>query len=89
MSSLLPLPEVVTRIRGEFVEMPCLRLTPAQAQRLWHLDATTCEALLSVLVQTGFLYRDSAGRYLRTSGSVTASVPRVAAAAATVAAGAA
>ena len=29
------------RIRGEFLEMPGLRLTSAQAARLWHVDAAT------------------------------------------------
>ena len=30
--------DVLQRIQGEFVEMPGLRLTAAQAQRLWGLD---------------------------------------------------
>ena len=32
---------IVTRIRGEFNEMPGLCLTFQQAQRLWALDGTT------------------------------------------------
>ena len=31
--------QMLQRIQGEFVEMPGLRLTAAQAQRLWGLDA--------------------------------------------------
>jgi len=43
------------RVRGEFLEMPGLRLTESQAQRLWGLDATECRAVLAVLVTEGFL----------------------------------
>ena len=32
---------LVHRVRGEFLEMPGLRLTRAQAQRLWGLDEET------------------------------------------------
>ena len=35
--------------------MPGLRLTPAQAQRLWGLDRESCQALLGALVDARFL----------------------------------
>ncbi len=35
--------------------MPGLRLTPAQAQRLWGLTRPECESLLHVLVESRFL----------------------------------
>ena len=35
--------DVLQRIQGEFVEMPGLRLTAAQAQRLWGLDRDVCD----------------------------------------------
>ena len=38
--------DVLQRIQGEFSEMPGLRLTPPQAQRLWGLDRATCEELV-------------------------------------------
>src|SRR4051794_10010214 len=38
--------EVLRRVQGEFLEMPGLRLTDAQARRLWGLDAASCESLL-------------------------------------------
>ena len=41
--------EVLRRIRGEFLEMPGLRLTCKQAERLWALDETTCVRLLEAL----------------------------------------
>ena len=34
--------DVLQRIQGEYVEMPGLRLTPAQAQRLWGLERDVC-----------------------------------------------
>ena len=30
--------DVLRRVQGEFLEMPGLRLTEAQARRLWNLD---------------------------------------------------
>lgn len=53
---------LLTRIRGEFREMPGLRLTFGQAQRLW-LQAHVCEAVLERLVTEGFLVRNSSGNY--------------------------
>ena len=41
--------DVLQRIQGEYVEMPGLRLTAAQAQRLWGLERDVCDALLGAL----------------------------------------
>ena len=49
--------ELLRRVRGEFVEMPGLRLNLPQAQRLWGLDAVRCEAVLEALVERGVLAR--------------------------------
>ena len=38
--------DALRRVKGEYLEMPGLRLTPAQAQRLWGLDRESCQALL-------------------------------------------
>ncbi len=54
---------LLARIRGEFSEMPGLRLTFAQACRLWHLDAATCHTVLEALVAERFLYRTREGAY--------------------------
>jgi hypothetical protein len=43
------------RVRGEYREMPGLRLTVAQAARLFNLDHTQCEQLLDTLVTDGAL----------------------------------
>lgn len=53
------------RIRGEFLEMPGLRLTLEQAARLWHLDAAICAAALMRLVSDRFLTRTRHGAYVR------------------------
>ena len=49
--------QMLNRVRGEFLEMPGLRLRLEQAQRLWGLDRSICEELLSWLVDAKFLSR--------------------------------
>ena len=53
------------RVRSEFLEMPGLRLTAAQAARLWAVDRKTSERILDGLTATGFLFRNREGAYLR------------------------
>lgn len=55
--------ELLTRVRGEFREMPGLRLTLEQAMRLWSLDRATCVEVLNQLKSTKFLDLDPNGRY--------------------------
>lgn len=62
-----PVREILQRIRGEYLEMPGLRLTPEQARRLWSLDLGTCKWLLDALVDSKFLGRTSDGKYFRLS----------------------
>jgi hypothetical protein len=38
------------RIQSEFFEMPGLRLTKTEAQRLWSLDPQLCDRLFDALV---------------------------------------
>lgn len=61
--------EVVRRIRGEFLEMPGLRLTPKQAQRLWRLDERACDAVLDALVGARFLAKTRDGAFVRHDGN--------------------
>jgi hypothetical protein len=56
---------VVRRVREEFREMPGLRLTPAQATRLWGLEHATCRAVIDRLVATEFLRWTQAGAITR------------------------
>lgn len=46
---------LLRRICSEYVEMPGLRLSRQQAQRLWGLDEEACGQILEFLVKTGFL----------------------------------
>jgi hypothetical protein len=70
---------MLQRVCGEFLEMPGLRLTPQQAQRLWGLDERTCASLLEFLVEERFLCRSSHGGYTRCSdGAVAFPRPRMA-----------
>ena len=58
MSDALPAvlsEQVLQRICAEYVEMPGLRLSRKQAQRLWGLDEEACGQILEFLVKTGFL----------------------------------
>jgi hypothetical protein len=68
-SMLTTMPErtalMLYRIRGEYLEMPGLRLTIEQAARLWHVDAATSAEVLSRLVADRFLMRTRAGAYVR------------------------
>ena len=61
--------DVIQRIQGEYVEMPGLRLTPAQAQRLWGLERDVCNALLGALVDAKFLAQTRDGAYIRLEGA--------------------
>lgn len=51
------------RIRAEFQEMPCLRLTCGQAQRLFGMQPDVCERVLAALVREGTLTRGADARY--------------------------
>ena len=64
-----PMEQTVRRIQGEFMEMPGLRLTCRQAQRLWNLDALVCESLLAALVDVRFLVQTSDGLFIQRTGS--------------------
>ena len=54
---------LLRRIRGEFREMPGMRLTIDQAMRLFMLDRHTCAGILDSLVAAHFLEQDRNGRY--------------------------
>jgi hypothetical protein len=58
---------VLVRAKAEFLEMPGLQLTVAQAARLWHLDRTLSAAVLEALVETGFLVRTERASFARSS----------------------
>ena len=62
---------MLERICAEFREMPGLRLTLEQAQRLCGVEPTLCKAVLDALVDAKFLCVKSNGTYARlTDGEV-------------------
>jgi hypothetical protein len=56
---------LVERVRGEFIEMPGLQLTMAQAARLWGLDSAACRHVVDVLVASAFLRWTAGGKIAR------------------------
>lgn len=58
-------PDLIERVRMEYLEMPGLALTCRQARRLFNLDAGVCEGILAQLVEEHFLSRSISGVFLR------------------------
>jgi hypothetical protein len=61
--------DLLRAVQAEYLEMPGLHLTRAQALRLWDLDATTFAVLFDVLVATRFLQRTHRGEYVLADSS--------------------
>jgi hypothetical protein len=55
----------VARAKADFVEMPGLTLTLAQAARLWACDVVLCSEVLTTLVAAGFLVRTRGAAFMR------------------------
>ena len=58
-------PDLITRILGEYRDMPGLAVTEAQARRLWGCDAVTCSRVIEVLVTQGYLRWSREGLLIR------------------------
>jgi hypothetical protein len=61
------LEDLLHRVRAEFLEMPGLRVTRAQARRLWALEPALCEAVLTTLVEANFLVESRNASFMRPS----------------------
>ena len=57
--------EALLHVEGEYREMPGLCLTLPQAARLWGLDHSTCELVLTNLIERRVLKRAVNGTYVR------------------------
>ena len=57
MSATVPLDQLTARVRAEFREMPGLRLTIPQVQRLCGLEPKVCSQVIDVLVERAILGR--------------------------------
>ncbi len=55
---------LIERIRHEYETLPGLKLTEAQACRLWSASADACRAAFEALVEEGLLWRAPSGRYV-------------------------
>jgi len=67
----MPHEHLLNRIRAEYLEMPGLRLTFQQVQRLCGIERPVCQMLLDSLVDAKFLYVKSNGHYaLLTDGEI-------------------
>jgi hypothetical protein len=67
--------DALRQMQLDYVEMPHLRVTLRQAQRLWRLPLELCEAGLSSLIEKGFLIQVPDGSYVR-RGTVRRWQPR-------------
>lgn len=61
----MPHTDALKRIRAEYLEMPGLRLTLGQAQRLCGIERTLCQTVLDALVNERFLCVKADGAYAR------------------------
>jgi hypothetical protein len=58
-------------ILHEYEDMPGLRLTKRQVQRMWTLDPATCELVLDQLQNAHALRLTEAGRYALEEGNAS------------------
>jgi len=59
-----PMGQIAMLIEAGFHDMPGMRLTEAQASRLWGRAPGDCRDALEYLCEAGQLARDPSGRYL-------------------------
>jgi hypothetical protein len=57
--------QMLERIRAEYLEMPGMRLTVEQVQRLCGVDASVCQLVMNSLVTMKFLCVHPDGTYAR------------------------
>jgi DNA-binding IclR family transcriptional regulator len=62
---------VLERVRAEYLEMPGMRLTIQQVQRLCGIEPIQCRTVLDGLVEAEFLSVTPDGRYTRSTEGTT------------------
>lgn len=65
VSQFVSADEVLERIRADYLEMPGLRVSTAQARRLWGLEPVVCDRALGMLQERQFLKRLTDGTFVR------------------------
>ena len=73
--------ETLVRMQTEWTEMPQLKITRRQAQRLWSLSNDVCETAFATLIRKGFVVQAPNGAYVRhafvrVSGAIAAGSAR-------------
>jgi len=66
---------VLERARADFVEMPGLELTVAQAGRFWNLGVDDCRHVLDALADAGFLKWTARRTVIRTGRDLVITIP--------------
>jgi hypothetical protein len=61
---------LIERVGRDYVEMPDLELTLAQAERLWNLSSDECRAVMDTLTQAGFLKWTARRTIIRTGNAL-------------------
>jgi hypothetical protein len=67
--------DVINRVRAEYLEMPGMRLTNRQVQRLCGIDAAVCKDVLETMVETNFLSIKPDGTYVRATQGLPRAKP--------------
>jgi hypothetical protein len=57
-------PGLLERIRGEFREMPGMKVTIDQACRLWNVNEAQCRNAVDALISEGFLLQTPSGAFI-------------------------
>ena len=76
----LPFQQALERIRAEYQEMPGMKLTLQQVERLSGVDRSVCQQVLDALVNANFLALRSDGSYTRAQDGSATRLPAVKAA---------
>jgi hypothetical protein len=56
---------LITRVQDAFLDIPDLSMTLEQAQRLFHIDRATCQALFDILTESAVVTRTREGAFVR------------------------
>lgn len=57
----------VSRVRGEFAEMPCMKVTREQARVLLGLEEPAADWVLGTLTREGYLAQTPTGEFFKAS----------------------
>jgi hypothetical protein len=67
--------DAVALMKLEYAELPGLKLTPWQAERLWNLPHDVCQRALATLTEERVLARTVDGAYVRRTWAPSSRLP--------------